>query len=53
MGTCVGPWEVMSSPELRETSSHMLKVTRVDGIGMTLYLRSLAMIVLHLVWLMI
>jgi hypothetical protein len=27
-GTCVGPGEVMSSPELQETSSRMLKVTR-------------------------
>ena len=27
MGMCVGPGEVMSSPELRETSSRMLKVT--------------------------
>jgi hypothetical protein len=28
MGTCVVPREVMSSPELRETSSRMLKVIR-------------------------
>jgi hypothetical protein len=27
-GTSAGPGEVMTSPELRETSSHMLKVTR-------------------------
>jgi hypothetical protein len=27
LGTCVGPGEMMSSPELRETSSRMLKVT--------------------------
>jgi hypothetical protein len=27
MGTCAGPRELMSSPELRETSSRMLKVT--------------------------
>jgi hypothetical protein len=26
-GTCAGPEEVMSSPELQETSSRMLKVT--------------------------
>jgi hypothetical protein len=26
-GTCTGPGEVLTSPELRETSSHMLKVT--------------------------
>jgi hypothetical protein len=28
MGTCAGPGEVMSLPELRETSSHKLNVTR-------------------------
>jgi hypothetical protein len=28
MGTCAGPGEVMSSPELQETSSHKLSVTR-------------------------
>jgi hypothetical protein len=27
MGTCVGPGEVMTSPELWETSSRMLKIT--------------------------
>jgi hypothetical protein len=27
-GTCAGPREVMTLPELRETSSRMLKVTR-------------------------
>jgi hypothetical protein len=26
MGTCMGSWEVMSSPELREISLHMQKV---------------------------
>jgi hypothetical protein len=25
--TCAGPWEVMTSPDLRESSSQMLKVT--------------------------
>jgi hypothetical protein len=53
MGTCVGPGEVKSLPKLRETSSRMLKVTGVDGIGMTLYPGTLAMIFLHPVWLMI
>ena len=52
MGMCVGPGEVMSSPELRETSSRMLKVTGVDGIGMTLYPESPTMTILCLVWLM-
>ena len=53
MRTCAAPGERMSSPELRETSSPMLKVTGVDGIGMTLYLGPLAMIFLHPVWLVI
>jgi hypothetical protein len=51
--TCTVPGEVMSSPELRETSSRLRKVTGVDGIGMTLYLGPLAMIFLHPVWLVI
>jgi hypothetical protein len=44
MGTCAGLEEVMSSPNLRETSSRMLKVTGVNDIGMTLYHGPLVMI---------
>jgi hypothetical protein len=32
--TCVAPGEMMSSPELRESSARMLKVTGVAGLGM-------------------
>jgi hypothetical protein len=51
METCAGPEEVMTSPELRETSLRMLKVTGVDGIGRTLYPRPPTMTILRLVWL--
>jgi hypothetical protein len=48
MEMCVVPGELMSSLELRETFSRMLKVTRVDGLGMILYHGPLAKIFLRL-----
>jgi hypothetical protein len=41
---CTIPGELLSSPELQETSSRMLKVTGGDGLGITLYPGPLAMI---------
>jgi hypothetical protein len=50
-GTCAGPGEVMTSSDLRETSSRMLKVTRVSGIGRIPFPGPPAMTTLRLVWL--
>jgi hypothetical protein len=52
MGACAGPGEVMTSPELWETSSRMLKVTRGRCIGRTIYPVPPVMTILCPVWLM-
>jgi hypothetical protein len=50
MRTCAAPGGRMSSPELRESSARMLRVTGVAGLGMFLSPARLARTFLHLAW---
>jgi hypothetical protein len=53
MRTCAGPGGRMSSPELRESSAWMLRVTVVGGLRMFLSPARPAKTFLHLAWFMI
>jgi hypothetical protein len=53
MGTCAAPGGRMSSPELRESSAQMLKVTGVGGLRTFLSPVRPAKNFLHLAWFVI